>query len=286
MRTYPNLKDKFDVHDLENIKAHPWQLEMLKKNPSYVHWGNHEDYMSDDKGGWGSRVFLNSWADHFQLDEYNELVNFYFLLRRESHECPYCEGQGLNPASKKIYDDWYAFDDRSKRWSDKINDTEVKALIQSGRLHELKKPVKAIRRKNITSTNYWLDKETDKWIGWVKINGKDKKVQVEEPEYPTAEEVNIWSQGRGFGHDAINMSICCRTRAKTQGVWGFCEHCVDGRIYDAEHATLKLQMWFLHPRKGASRGVLLEEIQENELPEIINYLKEAKKRNNKRFSKL
>jgi hypothetical protein len=286
MRTYPDLKDKYDVAELENIKAHPWQLEMLKMNPSYVHWGNHEDYMCNDKGGWGSRVSLNGWDDHFQLDEYNELVNFYFLLRRESHECPHCNGQGLNPASKRIFDSWYDFEERGTRWCDNINDIEVKALVRSGRLHDLIKPVRAVNSKKLTSTMYWFDEETNKWKGWVKINGKDRKVQVEEPEYPTAEQVNTWSKGGGFGHDAINRNICCRTRAITQGVWGACEHCVEGRIYDAEHATLKLQMWFLHPRKGCSRGVLIEEILEEEIPEVIKYLKEAKKRNNQRFSKI
>jgi hypothetical protein len=287
MRSYPNLNDKYDVSELENLNAHPWQLEMLKKNPSYVYWGNHEDCMSDDNGGWRSPISLKSWKDHFKLDELNELVNFYFFIRRDSHQCPHCDGDGLNPESKAIFDNWYSFEDRSKRWCDKINDAEVEALVKAGRLHDLTKPTFAVNSKKLSTTNYWFDEETNKWIGWVEINGKSRKVQVHKPEYPTAAQVNAWeSTGRGFGHDAINRNICCRTRAINQGVYGECKHCVEGRIYDAENATLKLQMWFLHPRKGASRGVLVEEILENEISDVISYLKEAKKRNNQRFGKL
>jgi hypothetical protein len=289
MRTYPNFKDKyFDAHELEVLKAHPWQLEMLKKNPSYVYWGNHEDYMSNDNGGWSSRVFLSSWKEHFQLDEYNELVNFYFEIERVSHQCPHCDGYGLNPASKRICDDWYDFNNTGRKWHDKINDAEVKALIMAGRLTDLARPTVAVSNKKLTTTNYHFDDNTNKWMGWVTINGKNRRIQVKEPtEYPTAAEVNQIEKGGALcGHDAINRNICCRTRGINEGVWGPCEYCDGGRIYDAEHATLKLQLWFLHPRKGCSRGVMINEILEDEIPEVIKYLKEAKRRNNQRFGKL
>jgi len=47
-----------------------------------------------------------------------------------------------------------------------------------------------------------------------------------------------------------------------------------------------LQLWILHPRKGASRGVYIKNIEENEVPEVIQYLKIAAERNSNRFSKL
>lgn len=50
---------------------------------------------------------------------------------------------------------------------------------------------------------------------------------------------------------------------------------------------LGLQMWVIHPRKGASRGVYLKEIKnEEELNIVINYLINAKNRNYQRFNKL
>jgi hypothetical protein len=61
---------------------------------------------------------------------------------------------------------------------------------------------------------------------------------------------------------------------------------VDGRIYDEPEARVALQLWFIHPRKGASRGVYIKNIEEKEVPEVIAYLKEAAERNANRFSKL
>ena len=104
---------------------------------------------------------------------------------------------------------------------------------------------------------------------------------------PTAEEVNKKAK-EGVFHDAINRWILVKARAKRLGVYGDCENkdCVDGYIYDKEKATLSLQMWILHPRKGASRGVILKDIKEHEVEKVIAYLKEARDRNNERFSRL
>lgn len=51
-------------------------------------------------------------------------------------ECKRCGGSGNSPEYKKMSDDWYGFEDRSKRWCHDINDIEVKALVDGGRLHD------------------------------------------------------------------------------------------------------------------------------------------------------
>lgn len=51
-------------------------------------------------------------------------------------------------------------------------------------------------------------------------------------------------------------------------------------------AVLNLVLWCIHPRKGASRGIEIKNIQQSDLPNIIEYLKEARDRNCNRFSKL
>jgi hypothetical protein len=51
-------------------------------------------------------------------------------------------------------------------------------------------------------------------------------------------------------------------------------------------AVLNLVLWYIHPRKGASRGVEVKNIQQSDLPNIIKHLKEARDRNFNRFSKL
>lgn len=103
---------------------------------------------------------------------------------------------------------------------------------------------------------------------------------------PTAEEVNQ-KEKNGFIHDEINRLICVEQRAKRLNVYGLCSKC-QGKGYNfiEDKVHLALQMWFIHPRRGASRGVYLKNIEKNELPKVIKYLQEANKRNNERFSKL
>ena len=46
-------------------------------------------------------------------------------------------------------------------------------------------------------------------------------------------------------------------------------------------------MWFIHPRKGAARGVRLNHIEtEEDLECVYDYLREAAARNAERFSKI
>lgn len=271
MRSYPNRRSESDMKALADLNAKPWQVELLNKNPNYVYWGNTEDSMSDNNGGWRSPQELEKFSDRWNLDEYNELVNFYFELSRASHRCEHCNGEGLNPETKQLSDDWYDFEGTGRKWSKNITSVEVEALVKRGRIND------------ITNFRGWYDEDLDKWIAWV---GKEK-MEVDPPQYPTAEEVNIWASGRGFGHDAINKWICVEARAKHLGIYGKCEHCEgNGHIYDEPDAKVSLQLWFLHPRKGASRGVYIKNIEENDIPEVIAYLKEAAERNANRFSKL
>jgi len=288
MRQYPNIEDEYDAKELAVLKAEEWQLEMLKKNPEYVHWGNHEDYMADKDKGWAERVFLDSFKGVWNLDELNELVNFYFLIERKNHQCPACEGNDLNKATFQLSEDWYDFNKTGRKWCHNISSVEIEALVRSGRINELVDPTPTKEDANITTTRCWFDEKENIWQGWATINGENKVVEVVEPKYPSAEKVNNWSAGKGMGHDAINRWICVEARAKHQGVYGKCESkdCEGGHVYDEDKAILKLQLWYLHPRKGCSRGVLVEKIEQDEIPAVIDYLKEAANRNQERFSKL
>ena len=41
MRHYPTDED--DMKEVARLEAPTWMVEQLKLNPSYVHWGPHED---------------------------------------------------------------------------------------------------------------------------------------------------------------------------------------------------------------------------------------------------
>lgn len=244
MRTYP--EDEFDLNELERLglTKDNWMVQTLRLNPEYVNWGNYEDYMCKKDAGWETAAEIESIENLWELDEYNELVNFYFEVTKKEEKCELCDETGYNKSTKEIADDWYDFDGKGTRWCDNITQDEVQALWDNNRLK--------------------FDFKT----------------------IPTAQEVNEWSK-KGFGHDAINRCICIKQRAKRLGVYGLCEKCNGyGYNFTEEHCHLALQMWFLHPRKGCSRGCYLKDIKKDELPKVIEYLKEADKRNHERFSKL
>lgn len=132
MRTYPN--DKYDKEELERLNAEPWMVKLLKCNPEYPFWGNYEDYMSGGSG-WDKPCELESFSEMWELDELNEVVNFYFEICRENHKCEDCEGSGYNPETKHISDDWYDFANTGRRWRENITQDEVEALWEHNRLH-------------------------------------------------------------------------------------------------------------------------------------------------------
>ncbi len=271
MRKYDN--DQESQKELEQLNAENWQIELLKKNNAYVWWGCYEDYMSNQDKGWRSRVITPNWESHnWELDELNELVNFYFEVYRKNHECPHCKGNNLNEATYQLSEDWYDFANTGRKWCDNITDVEVLALAKSGRLH------------NFVKDNFRFDEEIGKWTMWK--NGE--KIELDKmPELPSADEVNDKAKnGRGFGHDAINRWVCTKARAEHLGIYGHCSHCEGGYVYDEPKARVALQLWYIHPRKGCSRGVYIEDIKEEDIPSVIAYLKEARDRNNKRFELL
>lgn len=270
MRQFPTTEE--ELEESKDMKAKDWQVDCLKMNPDYVHWGNHEDYMCKKSEGWDNPVEIEGIDQLWELNELNELINFYFFVNRGSKNCDKCEGSGLNKATNKLDNDWYTHlrTDGKEGWQYHLTDIEIEALVKAGRLNSLLK------------TRCYYDEDMDKWVGW--INGK--KQQVERPKLPSTEQVNAWAR-KPLSHDSLNRMIAVKARAKHLGVYGECEACNGlGYIYTEPEAKLGLQMWFIYPRKGAARGVLLNEIKKHEVQKVIEYLKEARDRNFERFSKL
>jgi hypothetical protein len=135
-------------------------------------------------------------------------------------KCKACGGGGYNPETKRISDEWYAFDNpdmisiadcygRPSRYNRNahcynITQIEVNALLEKDRLRELTKN------------------------GYV----------------PTVDEVNDWAKKSSIGHDAINQWICVEARAKELGVWGRCPICGGhGVVYADETIFQKHEKW-------------------------------------------
>ena len=125
----------YDQEDAERINAEQWQLDLLKLNPEYVHWGPYEDYMIKESG-WDSRQFFDDWDSFgpWELNELNE-CKFYFSVNRKSEECKICGGNGYHSDAQEIVNTFYAhMNDSGIHWNDKITQDELDALVKEGRI--------------------------------------------------------------------------------------------------------------------------------------------------------
>lgn len=241
----------FDQEELDKLNASPWQAQLLGLNPPYIGWGPREDYMWKEEGGWDSRQIFPTWKEFgpWGLDDLNECVNFYFSVNRKSKTCDVCGGNGYHPDAQEVVNSFYAhMNPAGEHWNDKITEDEVEALLKAGRLKHF--PCKG--------------------------------------ETPTAEEVNAAQHQRGWlGHDGCNMGILIRTRLKRLGLPVKCAECGGwGYVYTTPKAHVSLTLWWLHPRKGCSRGIEVTCLDREEIPEVLEFLSLAARRNADRFSKV
>jgi hypothetical protein len=243
------------IDDLdEDLKAEDWMLDLVKLNPDYVYWGVYEDYMTDDKTQWASRIIKENWTDFgpWDLDDLNECVNFYFEILRENKECETCNGNGYHPDAQYIANTFYRHSSPDGTyWHDKITEDEADMLYHEKRVHQ--------------------------------FVGKDKPKDYK----PSASEINDFERNCTLGHDAINRSLLIRQRLTRLGLPIVCPTCAgSGLVYTTEQANVALTLWMLHPRKGCSRGVRINHIHQDDVASIKQWLIKARDRNYDRFAKI
>lgn len=316
MRSYPEENCEWEQEDLKRLNAEDWQVELLKVNPSYSFWGPHEDYMWKKGDGWDCPLIYDSWQDmNIELDDLNEVVNFYFQIQRESDSCPVCGGpkggNGIHPDSQWVSESFYRHSSPfKKRTAQEIAVAEGmatmfgspadKPIIEPGSFpsEELFEKYGYEFRKFCEEMHdgdgCWKDKITQDELDALIEAGRFRLVEQEDGKVITLEEVNFSnsSDAKGprsfsFNHDAINMRILVEQRCRRLGLPHYCTECEGyGYIFTAPKAHVNLVLWLLHPRKGASRGVEVKNIQQGELSEVFEFLSEAANRNADRFSKV
>lgn len=270
MRSY-NPEDEDDQKDVQEQHIEPWMLKLLKMNPAYTGWGVGEDYMSThERTGWRQALSFPTWDDFsFQLDDLNELVNFHFEAWRPSKNCVDCTRIGYNPKTRRIHDTFYDFSKNGcshEGWHDKITLDELQLLLEKGRCwpnHEEWVAFSQGLRPVLLATHELLDQVN-------RANGRQTR-----------------GSGLSHMHDAIDRHILTKARAQRLGVYGLCEKCNgEGSVYTSENAQVGVTFWFLHPRKGCSRGVEIKSLRQEELPNVFSYLRKAAARNAERFSRI
>lgn len=243
------IEDEEDRKELKRLKAEAWMGTLLEMNPAYTSWGPYEDYMSGTGGQWTEPAFLADWPAFvatWELNELNEVVNFYFYVEREAKDCQACEASGLNPKSKEISDGFYAHSSPTGRgWNDAITQDELDALIAEGRIPKGAKlaDVNASQPGGVMRIGY----SHDAINRWILIEARAKRL-------------GVWGK-------------CAECKG-------------DGYLFTSPRARLGLVLWVLHPRKGCSRGVEIKDVPRDHVHNAVAFLQSAAKRNADRFAKL
>lgn len=291
MRTY-------DEDDIKELNAEPWQTELLKLNPEYVYWGPHEDYMWNEKEGWDGRIIKPTYAEFgpWDLDDLNECVNFYFSVNRKSKECPVCGGSGYHPDAQWISESFYGHSTPFRHQT--FSELQSIALMDSfggGRSERRVSgfPSEAVLKKYGPEFREFCEQMRDGDGEWNDKITQDEAEALGEHNRlfkgaRTATELNaLQAKGGLDGHDCINRGILIEQRCKRLGVPTTCETCNGrGSVYIEPSAHVSLTLWWLHPRKGCSRGIEIERIEESDVPAVFDLLSRAAKRNAERFAKL
>lgn len=235
-----------EPEEFAQLNAEPWQTDLLKLNPSYVSWGPHEDYMWKGGTGWDSAQLFTTWRE-FGPWGLDEL-----------NECVSFYFS-VNRASK-----------------------ECETCGGEG-YHPLAKPI----------ADGFYAHSSPTGIGWRSAITQDElDALVAHNRIPAGTplaDVNAQNKpgARAFGHDAINRSILVETRLARLGLPKYCPTCGgSGRVFTAPAAHVSRTLWWLHPRKGCSRGLEIENIEQPDLPAVFAFLREAATRNAERFAKI
>lgn len=328
MKNYP--EDKDDWKDLKELNAEPWMVECLKLNPDYVHWGVGDDYMrgvpkTEEEGGWDSGKRFDTWKDFgpWQIDEWNEVVHFFFEIHRAGKNCETCAATGYHPDAHWLEKSWYRHS--SPFAVDAVESRELsrkfRAMLGTQRPDDLHAPgsfpseetfakykpeFRAFCEAMRSGDGYWSNKlvqeevdalvEGGRLMDWTHEfepgKGWKEKKGGAKAHTPTAAEVNAEQDNPApkrlsHGHDAINQGICVRTRCERFGIPVTCLDCKGhASVYTAPAATLGLTLWILHPRKGAARGIEIRSIEKKELKAVYKFLREGAQRNALRFEKV
>jgi hypothetical protein len=234
----------FDDDEAKRLNAEQWQLDLLKANPSYCSWGPHEDYMIVHGDGWNSPIVSDSWSD-FGPWELDDLNE--------------CAG-------------FYFEVDRESQ--------ECGACGGNGYHPLAQEVVNGFYSHMNERGEHWNDKitqdEFDALLKAGRVQPTDTVASVNAANAPGA---------RRMGHDAINRMILTEARLARLGLPKLCPECEGhGSIYTAPTAHVSLVLWWMHPRKGASRGIEVKHIQRSDLPAVQAFLRKAADRNTQRFA--
>jgi hypothetical protein len=286
--------DSYDVDEAQRLGVAPWMLDVLGLNPDYVYWGPNEDRMA------GKGAFYDSWAevrDEFgELNELNEVVNFYFRIGRESETCRTCGGTGYHPDAHWVSESFYGHstpfraqtrgEREAKAVMDQFGSSRSVAIMPSldHMLEKYGEEFMLFADEMRATGGEWCNKitqyEADALVSEGRLRIFRDGEWVSEPRL--ADEINA----ARHSHDAINRCILIDERLKRFGIPKTCPGCDGhGTVFTAPAPHVVVVLWVIHPRKGGSVGIE-SRIRQADLPDVFRFLATAAERNAMRFSRV
>lgn len=263
--------------DIELLNPEMWQLEVLTLNPHVNKWGAFENYMKGNKGMAESRLY-DSWHDFRNafglLDEYNQVVNFYFEVDREKIKCEHCENGDHIEITSQVDAAKFNFEKLA------ITQPELAVFVRNGVIKS-----KSHGRVFQFATGWFAYPD-----GQEAFLGTNEQVVIE---LPPLNEVNRdlnepddkkkkWITG----FDKIGHREILLVRRTLEDLPTKCSHCEGKGFQYTSECTLRLNLWMIHPGYGASRGIKIKSIKKEELREVFEYLKTAQEILEKKFRRI
>lgn len=294
MRSYV-ATDKDDVEEAARLHAEPWMLDLLALNPHYIFWGPHEDYMWKEGDGWDSAKTFATWSEFgpWKLNELNECVNFYFHVQRDSRGCATCGGLGVHPDAQWVSESFYGHSSPFGFITAREHDAQALMARFGGspkgaHLHGSYPDAETLARYGDDFRAFCEEMRVHR--SWdQRLTEADVSVLVEAGRWPADATLEKATADRSlignYSIDAINRWLLAKARCERFGIPHSCVTCDgEGSVFTAESARLSLTLWWLHPRKGCSRGLEIECVRQEEVPDTLTFLRAAAERNAERFA--
>ena len=158
-------------------------------------------------------------------------------------KCKECDGSGYSAAFQNYDDKWYGWNVEAWEpnpfrqgwryntlaWSNNLNDEDVKALLDAGRL--------------IDFTRVALTDEHRDIIKKQRASGGGGWLPFDNGYIPTAKEVNEWNL-KGMGHDSINKYFVIKAKLEKEGRSHLCSKCNgSGEFWETEASEELYNGW-------------------------------------------
>ena len=197
-------------------------------------------------------------------------------------------GRGYSPEARDLDNAFYGAHPTIPNWADALTIDEVKALARNRRLRDWNPEAVRVEEKDVDQALVNEINKANCRIAYPHEHGPGNQIipwitgKGEVPQRTCGTNVNP-----AYRHDSINRHILLEARCKRLGYTLLCEHCEGrGYVYVSDHADVSLVLWVLYPRKGASCGVEIKNIKQDDLPSIFKFLKLAADRNAERFARV